>query len=371
MAHSEAQDRSHSHPPCRGAVWWCLLAVALPAAFLAARLTLDLWGDEVYTLYFYAGRSAATIATDYSAPNNHILYSLLLRPVYQFSEAAPILRLPSFLFALGTLMLVFWLALRCAGTTAAVATTSLLGLNQMFLSHAIQVRGYSLQMLLFAALIALAWQSPMKRSWIHYCVVVPLGAALLYVMPTSGFFLFPTSLLAVWANWQSRRSARAVVGELTAWGLAWGCGLLLYWPVADQMLASAREQNTTPIAQRAQLLTDLAWAMTRDAWWLAPAMLLGVFAWRRRQDRQTNPLAWQLPRAMLFLLVVPLVIAVAVRTTPFSNFVHCSSPPRCWVEACWENWLKPSAGVGPASRVTPHHQCSPCCLSPACWCRNC
>ncbi|MBL9122543.1 MAG: hypothetical protein JNG90_02845, partial [Planctomycetaceae bacterium] len=196
-------------PSSRLAPWqWWLLAAAVPIYLLASRLTLDLWADEVYTLYDFAAQPIARIISDYSAPNNHILYSLVLHPLALVTQREIWLRLPSLGFALGTLLLVFRLALRTSGVTSAIGATLALGLNVMFLTHALQVRGYGLSMLLLAGLLELAIPGAPGSTRRHRLVLVPLvGAAFLYVLPTNALFLAPVGIAAVLLAWRSAGAA--------------------------------------------------------------------------------------------------------------------------------------------------------------------
>src|ERR1700760_4745004 len=91
---------------------WFVLAAAAPLVHCASRLNLDLWHDEIYTIDYFVSRGPAFVVTDYSAPNNHILFSLVMWPFYLLSESNFCLRLPSFLFTFGTLGFVFRLANR-------------------------------------------------------------------------------------------------------------------------------------------------------------------------------------------------------------------------------------------------------------------
>lgn len=298
-------------------MWWCGLALVLPLAFCAARLSLDLWSDEVYTLHFYAGSSFAHIVGDYSSPNNHILYSLLLRPVYLLGESNVVLRLPSLLFAAGTLLLVFRCAYLRWGSTAAVAAMLALGLNQMFLVHAMQVRGYGLQMLLTAALANLAWPDARRPARGRLLAIVLLGAALLYVMPTSSLFFAPLALVGVYNAWRERSVPRAMIAELTAWGLAGVLAGLLYWPIADQVRGVLDESEPAGPAQLGRLAVDLLWAANHDFWFVWPLALGGAICWWRRTRDVARDNRWNDALTLAILLVGPLAIAVALRTAPF------------------------------------------------------
>lgn len=344
-----AADRGGTAGRAPIAAWqWWLLAAALPIYLLASRLTLDLWGDEVYTLYDFAARPVAQIVTDYSAPNNHILYSLLLHPLAVGTQAEPLLRLPSLLFAVATLALVFRVAWRVSGVKAAVTATLALGLNVMFLTHAMQVRGYSLSMLLAAWLMDLAiplagdarnptGTSPLSTSGrlVRYLSIVLAGAAFLYVMPSNAIFLAPLGVAAVKLAWNRRKeqAGSSRLGGLPwrvglAWLLAWPLALLAYWPVAAQVRA-AGGTLAAPLAPRAlvELVENVYWAAGHDLLPLLIAVPIVLYRLARArasaQHQELSPTAdGPTPSScslylLAAMLVGPLVVSWMLGTTPF------------------------------------------------------
>jgi hypothetical protein len=225
-----------------------LLAAAVPLAICAAKLNLDLWYDEVYTLVAFVSKPWSQIVTDYSAPNNHIFYSLILKPFYLLSDSEFFLRLPSLLFTAGTLAMLFRLTLRWSGLAAAMMATLALGLTQMFLVHTIQVRGYGLSMFLATWLADLALPSPGIARWPRPVVISLVGALFLYTIPSNLLLLLPLGLVGVaWRCLLVRRAGSgresqlgelrkgrtlpAALREAAAWGGACVLGVLLYLPV--------------------------------------------------------------------------------------------------------------------------------------------
>lgn len=285
-----------------------ILAAGLPLILCAARLDLDLWYDEAYTIETFVSRGVRTIVTDYSAANNHILYSLLLRPFYLLSDSNYVLRLPSLIFSLGTFWYVFSLASRMAGPLAAGLSVLCLGLNQMFLIHTMQVRGYGLSMCLAAALANLALagtampnaQAGNSIDWRRLASIVVLAAAFVYVMPTNVLFLPALAVAAlVWCLWQ-RRGIMAAASECAAWLLGALAGGALYLPVRAGVLAAAGPRHA-PSWQAANELLARFWdPASRDCVWLLPLVAVGLFCWLTRNVRERR---WQ---AAMLLLLVPL-----------------------------------------------------------------
>jgi hypothetical protein len=275
---------------------WFLLSAALPLVFLASKLNLDLWEDEIYTLTVFAAHGPAKIVTDYSNPNNHVLYSLLLWPFCLAGESTFLFRLPSLACAAGTLWLVFRLAHRFAGLPAALAATATLGLNQLFLVYAIQVRGYGLSMLLAALLANFALANPVARPRLRLAAVALAGAAFLYVMPTNALFFPPLAVVAiVWAakagprvESAPRRTRSKMAVEAVAWIsaglLAAGC----YLPIYRQVLEHAPAKGD--FSWQAIWFPTAAFfaAAAHDVAWLVPLWVAGVFCWLRRIGRRLS-----------------------------------------------------------------------------------
>jgi hypothetical protein len=323
--------------------WW-VLAAALPAILAASKLNLDFWYDEVYTLEFFVSKPWLKIATDYSAPNNHVLYSLLLKPFYSLSDSEFVLRLPSFACTIGTLLMVFRLARRRAGIPAAVMATLLLGLTQMFLVHTVQVRGYSLSMFLAAWLGTLALPVSPEANWRRLGAIGLAGAAFLYVLPSNVLFFFPLALASVvLAAARTRPSdscvassaqgargfespfvlrIRRVLGLVATEAAAWvgACLLagLLYLPILDQVLQARGDSDPAPLKS---VITGSAHgffsAALRD--WLPVVVLafIGLAIWARALYVRREQNQYVLALLILVLLGGPFCVTAISGVRPF------------------------------------------------------
>lgn len=314
--------------------WQCfLLAAAAPLAICASKLNLDLWYDEIYTLNAFVSGGPAKIVTDYSVPNNHVLYSLLLWPVHLISTSSFVLRLPSFVLAAATLWLAFQLARRFGGLAAGVLTIVLLGLNQMFLIYAMQVRGYGLSMFLFTWLFSLALPRDVAtRPW-RLAAIALVGAAFLYVMPTNLLLLAPLAAINLtWVIWppadeEDTRAPAApergsIAGRLALCGGAWVGALLLaaacYAPIARQVLS----HRGTPLAFSLSELLATTESFLKPALYdflpLAPLFLLGLIVWgiRRARGRESESPALPAAAAACFCGAFLLTAALGIRPFP-------------------------------------------------------
>jgi hypothetical protein len=312
-----------------------LLAAAAPIALCALRLNQDLWHDEIYTLVMFAAAGPAKIVTDYSAPNNHVLYSLVLWIVQEFSTTNFALRLPSLAFSIGTLAMTFRTTWRLGDQTMAILATLSLGLNQMFLIHAVQVRGYPLAMFLFAWLVNLAIPDDGEpRSFrafqLRVIQIALVGAAFLYVTPSDLLFLAPLAAFALaWQTASVKKVAlnaeqaerttnrRALAAICAAWTAAFVLAAFCYAPIAGQMLEHRGVRTQfTPGAILFAAETFLKPA-THDFIYLGPVFLLGLIVWCVRRFRGQivgSPAALMLS---LGTILAAFLLTAALGVSPF------------------------------------------------------
>jgi hypothetical protein len=316
-------------PPQRPAApipaWqWFLLSSALPLAILASKLNLDLWEDEIYTLTVFAANGPSKIVTEYSA-NNHMLYSLVLWPICYAGESTFVLRLPSLVFAAGTLGLIFRLAHRFGGLPTALSATATLGLDQWYLIYAIQLRGYSLSMMLAALLANLALAGPPATSWLRLAAIALAGAAFLYVMPTNALFFLP--LAAIGVAWAAIKEARVdpterriksrIAFEFACWLAAATLAACCYLPIYRQVLEQARPNAESTWSAAWRPAMHFFAAASHDAYWLAPFWLAGVFCWLRRVGRRPSLDDVALPSLVAGVTLGAFVLTGIGRISPF------------------------------------------------------
>lgn len=316
-----------------------LVAAAVPLVFCAARLNNDLWYDEVYTLLHFAARPWWEIVTDYSAPNNHILYTLILHAVAAVSDQEFVLRLPGMVFAGGALWCAFWAGWRWAGVQAAVYATLWLGLTQMFLIHAMELRGYGLSLWLTGVLGVFALDSRLRdprKIWLYQAAIVLGCGALIYTIPTN--LLVVLSLAAYVLTKEVRGGLRGVLSGQSLWWVVGVClGCALYLPVAGQLRQVAAARAGWDLAANLALVWQFHRAALRD---FVPAVVfagvtVGAFAVAERfgvvrptvgQDRHgegaSGSRGLEGLRWFLFGLFGPFVLAALFGIRPFvRNFV--------------------------------------------------
>jgi hypothetical protein len=290
-----------------------LAALAVPLGFCLARLDLDLWYDEAFTLQAFVSRGFETIVTDYSFPNNHVLYSLVLLPFYLVSDANAVLRLPSLVLSIATLVLTWRLVRRAVSPEAAACAVAWLGLNQFFLNFAVQVRGYALSMCLAAALGNLVLREGADPAW-RRGLVVATGAAFLYTLPTNVAFAVPLAAAAVGAAILRGEGVRRAWREALLWAAGAVVAVVCYIPILDAVLG----KRSAPVASPSVLefVVYVLTLATRDAPWIWALWPLGLAAWIARLRTQPAA-AWgprlQFPLLIVFAIVGPLAMLFALR----------------------------------------------------------
>ncbi|MGO8751783.1 MAG: hypothetical protein ACLQNE_38060 [Thermoguttaceae bacterium] len=330
-----AAPRKESAPAPSAWRGW-LLAAAIPLAICAAKLNLDFWYDEVYTLAAFVSKPWLQIVTDYSAPNNHIFYSLLLKPFYLLSDTEFFLRLPSLLFTAGTLAMVFRLSLRWGGLAAAMMATLALGLTQMFLVHTMQVRGYGLSMFLAIWLADLALPGPGATRWSRLVLIILVGTAFLYTLPSNLLVLLPLGLTGVvWSclvacgagggmdnrpgDLRKNGLFRTALREAVAWGGACVLGVLLYLPVRDQLLSARGNSTVFGIVGMARAGGRVYYDALRDWFPILPLVVVGLFVWIGRTWRKGTREPLAIPLVSIATLVLPFVLAGVFGTQLFER----------------------------------------------------
>lgn len=317
-------------------VGWLILSCVLPVGLCLARLNDDLWYDEIYTLSF-AEQSSTSIATDYSAPNNHLLFTMLLSPTYAIYANNAALRLPSFVCTLATLACVFYLGRRVGGVPTAVAAVTVLGLNQMFLGHTMQVRGYSLSMALATALGLLVLQVD-SRSWARTVAIVVLAAAMMYTIPTNAVFAASLAITAIIQGWLHTRSWKNVLLEAATWSAAAALAAVLYLPVYEQVLAARNTATEGTWSSTLGLTFHFYWAALHDYALLVPIAFLGFgkiiqTTFFQRSDvpepmksPESNDAKLSVVWFFIIMLTSLFFVTALLRTSPFVR-VYCPLLP--------------------------------------------
>jgi 4-amino-4-deoxy-L-arabinose transferase-like glycosyltransferase len=218
-------------------IYWCLGAITLIGAVIRLwQITQPVGYDEAYTFVYYATQGFKHILADYSAPNNHIFHTILVRLFYEIFGKQPwVVRGPALLAGILCIPAAYFFARRIFDAPQSLAGAALVALTPWFINYSVNGRGYTLIILfslLLANLGALLTREQSRAALVAYAIVAGLG---FYTIP---IFLYPMAGVSLWVlvtlltmdePWQ-KKSIR-VRDFLLACLLGGVLTLLLYLPV--------------------------------------------------------------------------------------------------------------------------------------------
>jgi hypothetical protein len=233
-----------------------IIAGLLPFIYAVSRyLGKDLWWDEILSLTFSSLAGFTATATNFSQANNHVFFNLLnvalfrvlgIRTIGDALDHVTVLRSLQMTFGIFTCIYVYLFARRFIGRSGANLSLVFLSTTIPFLNFAFQLRGYSLSILLFSALLYHSFRCSAKISIRHGTLTALAAFLLLYTIPSNIYYVI--ALVAVLAaECLALRLAKAQATEgspgkaiLIALGfIGLGClfALCAYLPMTGQILA--------------------------------------------------------------------------------------------------------------------------------------
>lgn len=318
-------------------MFWLLATIISVGTFMRLDvLNQPMRLDESYTTLHYVSQGIPTIVTDYSAPNNHVLYNLLVYlsvSLFGFTPAA--IRLPAFLAGIACIPATYWLGGKLYNRSTGLFAAALVACSSALIEYSTNGRGYTLQCLLVLLLIgaALRLQSTGTRflAWRWYMLISIIG---LYLLPTT---IFPLTALGIWLALSTLRSepsprnrfwrgwivAHLVIGITT---------LVLYLPILLNSGAASIVANpfVRPV-ENTEVLSNLMYTLVEWIMLLMRAVpfplvilfsiatLVAVHSHVRQRTRTVSPL--------LVLFAVSLLGAVAARNGAFGRTWLYLFPP--------------------------------------------
>ena len=238
---AEARDLAAFCRPRQRNRWFTLALTAIIASGALLRLAflsqpIMSW-DEAATFLTYASRPLYIVLSDYSAPNNHVLHTLLVYISYHlFGDALWAIRLPAFIAGILIIPATALVAHRLYGRWSALLSAALTAAAPILVDYSTDARGYTLLGLLFLLAVlcgACLIQKPANGlAWILFVVACALGLYTIPIMLYGIAMLSTWMLLAVWVAPHTRDERLRFAGRLIAAGLAaLALALLLYAPV--------------------------------------------------------------------------------------------------------------------------------------------
>jgi len=302
-----------------------IFLVILGTALRFYRLDTGLWFDEIVTLMASVRPPLSEIVTHFPGNNDHPLYSVLAHlSVAIFGEHAWSVRLPSAIFGVVTIPLLYWVAARVTSRLEGLLAATILTVSYHHIWFSQNARGYT--MLLFCVLLStvllIRWRDDGRTAnLVGYAVIVALGS---YAHLTMVFVCISHAMIYCFAILRDRNSFRASRPWKDLAGAFGGAGLLtvlMYLP----MLWDVHQFFTTQTASSNEVATPL-WSLLAavrglqvgfgTVWVVAAGALIfgaGLWSYFRHDDIVVY----------LFLLpvVLTLALAVAMSRPIFPRFV--------------------------------------------------
>ena len=163
-------------------------------------------GDESETFFAYVRQSWWTALSFYSAPNNHVLHTLLAKlAVTAFGPSLWALRLPALLAGVALIPAGYAFARAQFSTTAALAGTELLTASAPLIVYSVNARGYTLLCLAFLLSVpigAYALRTNNVAAWFALALTNAIGFFAVPVM------VYPFGATMIWLFLAARRETR-------------------------------------------------------------------------------------------------------------------------------------------------------------------
>lgn len=266
-----------------------LAVVALTLVGLATRayyVTCPIRGDESQTYFDYVRQSWWTALSYYSAPNNHVLNTLLAKvAVTAFGPTLWALRLPAFLAGVAIVPAGYAFARAQFSTGAALVSTALLTASAPLIVYSVNGRGYTLLCLGFLLSVPIgtyALRTNNVAAWSTLAVSSALGFFAVPVM------VFPFGATMIWLCIEARRRETMMSVAATAFATI-AVVADLYAPVAINLGYRSVVDNNA--------ITPQSWA---SFWTTIPSFL----------DGYVRDMTDGLPRIIIIVLALAIVAAL-------------------------------------------------------------
>lgn len=245
--------------------FFLFLLVVVGCSVAVIHLDDSIWNDELYTLRYFVFVPLETTLWDYHVPNNHLLFSLLMKGYFMVMHVAsirevienPIMaRMPFLLFAGGTL-LFFWRITAYFFESINWRRIALLLLisNAVFGNFIFQFRGYGLSMLLLTFLFWGMCRIHFRKegTYLNYLGLIFGAMAAFYTLPSNLYFIiamgfFPATFYIIKEGFKGHFfSSAAFRGGLALLGGIL-LGLTFYMPIWQAVFQNEYVTNATPFA---------------------------------------------------------------------------------------------------------------------------
>jgi hypothetical protein len=203
----------------------------------------QLWNDEIYTLDHFTLVQLQKTISDYHVPNNHIFYNLInslvlktfgIESIDSLLHNPVILRIISFLFSIITCIFVFRTTLSLFNQKTAWLALVILMTSIVFTNFALQVRGYSLSMMLSSIILFYHSTYQKKPSRKSLVFLLLFSSLLIYsILSNLWYVLAAIALSLIMKKW---KPALAYAGGIAL-------AALLYLPALNSFVGNETMQR--------------------------------------------------------------------------------------------------------------------------------
>lgn len=157
---------------------------------------LDPWYDELYTYYSFISKGPIYSAIHWPVPNNHVFYSVLSGFFMVFGNPYIALRGISWLFCVGNLILLYYLAGRFFAKNLSLGCVAIYSSFYLVNYLSIQGRGYTLSTGLYLLALIMLYHICMEERGKarYYCVFSLSLTGGLYTIPSNVYWVLPLCL---------------------------------------------------------------------------------------------------------------------------------------------------------------------------------
>ncbi len=312
--------------PSRDALFVAASAAPFALWLLLKHLNRDLWYDELYTLGQFVCVPFGRTATNYVAPNNHILFSLMANAwlklmgiggVAEAMDAVWKLRLLCLAPTAGALAYTYATARRLAPRTGWLAVL-LLATTIPFFNFALQFRGYVWSMFFLCGVLHHLVRLEARPRTGDALAVGAFALAALYTIPLNLYAVAAIGLVCLGEGLLVAERRAFAVRAVAALAAALALAALLYAPVMSQLLGNPTVKSGGPfrLDTLSRVLPTTLLYFVSERYLLvvlAAAGLLGSFRSIRGSTSESGRWPWRLGA----LLLLPFVLSFVRGDRPF------------------------------------------------------
>ncbi len=152
--------------------------------------------DEAYTFTQFARYPFRQIVSDYSAPNNHVFHTILVRIAYLLlGDQAWQIRMPAFLAGLLVILCAYLLGRLLYSKTVGYLAAGILACLPDFILRSVSARGYTIVVLMTLLSFIVAGYLIRKKNLFGWSLLCLFGAIGFYSVP---IMLYPLSVVYLW-----------------------------------------------------------------------------------------------------------------------------------------------------------------------------